>query len=35
MDDDRKFLTEDQAVELMALFLGCSLLLRAPALYGP
>ncbi len=36
MDDEKKFLTEDQVVELMALFFSCSLLLlREPALYGP
>ena len=36
MDAERKFLTEDQVVEMMTLFLSCSLLLlREPALYGP
>ncbi len=36
MDEERKFLTEDQVVEMMSLFLSCSLLLlREPALYGP
>ena len=36
MDEERKFLTEDQVVEMMTLFLSCSLLLlREPALYGP
>ena len=36
MTDERKFLTEDQVVEMMSLFLSCSLLLlREPALYGP
>lgn len=36
MDEERKFLTEDQVVELMSLFFSCSLLLlREPALYGP
>ncbi len=36
MEDEKKFLTEDQVVELTALFLSCSLLLlREPALYGP
>ena len=36
MAEEKKFLTEDQVVELTALFLSCSLLLlREPALYGP
>ncbi|MDE0609286.1 MAG: DUF6092 family protein [Anaerolineaceae bacterium] len=36
MIEEKKFLTEDQVVELTALFLSCSLLLlREPALYGP
>ena len=36
MDEERKYLTEDQVVEMMSLFLSCSLLLlREPALYGP
>lgn len=36
MDEERKFLTEDQVVEMMSLFFSCSLLLlREPALYGP
>lgn len=33
---EQTFLTEDQVVEMMSLFLSCSLLLlREPALYGP
>ncbi|MCY3718564.1 MAG: DUF6092 family protein [Anaerolineaceae bacterium] len=36
MAEEKKLLTEDQVVELTALFLSCSLLLlREPALYGP
>ena len=36
MDAERKFLTEDEVVELMALFFSCALLLlREPARYGP
>ncbi len=36
MAEEKKFLTEDQVVELTALFFSCSLLLlREPALYGP
>lgn len=36
MADEPKFLNEDQVVEMMSLFLSCSLLLlREPALYGP